>query len=56
MTAHLDFLNELNVNDDDSQELAIGAVREARHKGYNAINDSLKLALPKFSLLEEKKL
>lgn len=31
-------------------------MREARLMGYNAITDSFKLVVPRFSLLEERKL
>lgn len=56
MMALLEFMTKLNINDDDSQDLAIQATKEARRICYNAITNSFKLALPKFSSLEERKL
>lgn len=56
MTALLDMLEKMNVNEDDTQELAVRAVRDDHHMGYNAVFNSFKLTLSTFSLSEERRL
>lgn len=50
MMTLLEILTKLNIIDDDSQELAIRAVVEARRIGYNAIKDSFRLTSSGFPL------